>query len=133
MRDIDRGTLLTLVLAALFAVVIGVAVGFITTFTHRQFPPGGLIAGLAVVAALVAGFRLVFDSRAIAAAAGVGVVAATGLLTLPGAGGSLFVAEDPLGYAWAVGPTLLSAAVVAWPRPRARRETAADGPRINEP
>lgn len=119
----DRGTILTLALASLFALLIGFAVGFVTTFTHRQEPPWGLLAGLVVIAALVAGFRLVFDSRIIAAAAGVGAIAATAVLMLPGAGGKAFIAEDPIGYAWALAPSLLTLAVVLWPaRRRSRME-----------
>ena len=115
---IDRGTVLTIALASVFAFAIGVAVGFVTTFTHRQYQPWGLIAGIVVIAALVAGFRLVFDSRVIAASAALGVIAATALLTLPGAGGSVFVVSDPIGWTWAIAPTLLAVTVVAWPRPR---------------
>ncbi len=64
---------MSIVLASLFAFVIGVAVGFITTFTHRGIPPWGLIAGLVIIAAAVLGFRLVFASRIIGAAAAAGV------------------------------------------------------------
>jgi hypothetical protein len=117
----DRATILTAALASAFALIIGAAVGFVTTFTHRQAPPWGLIAGLLVVAALVAGFRLVFDSRAIAAAAGIGAVAATAILTLPGAGGTAFIVDDPIGWAWALGPAVLAAVLVLWPRRRRRR------------
>jgi N-acetyl-1-D-myo-inositol-2-amino-2-deoxy-alpha-D-glucopyranoside deacetylase len=117
-QGLDRATLLTLVVAAVFAFAIGGAVGFVTTFTHRQYAPWGLVAGLVVIAALVTGFRLVFDSRIIAAAAALGVIVATGLLTLPGAGGSVFVIDDAVGWIWAVGPTLLAVAAVAWPRPK---------------
>jgi N-acetyl-1-D-myo-inositol-2-amino-2-deoxy-alpha-D-glucopyranoside deacetylase len=112
----DRGTILTIALAALFALLIGFAVGFVTTFTHRQAPPWGLVGGLVVIAALVAGFRLVFDSRIIAAAAGLGAILATAVLMLPGAGGRAFVIDDPLGYVWALAPTALTAAIVLWPR-----------------
>jgi N-acetyl-1-D-myo-inositol-2-amino-2-deoxy-alpha-D-glucopyranoside deacetylase len=115
---IDRAAVLTIVLASVFALTIGVAVGFVTTFTHRQYVPWGLGAGLVVVLALVAGFRLVFDSRIIAGAAGLGVLAAIARLTLPGAGGSVLVFDDPIGYIWAIAPALLAAAAVAWPRRR---------------
>lgn len=119
----DRGTILTLALASLFALLIGLAVGFVTTFTHRQAPPWGLIAGLVIIAALVAGFRLVFDSRVIAGGAGVGAVAATAILMLPGAGGTAFVVDDPIGWVWALGPTAVTAAIVLWPaRRRSRME-----------
>ena len=116
---IDRAGVLTVALASVFALAIGVAVGFVTTFTHHQYLPWGLVAGLVVIVALVTGFRLVFDSRVIAAASGIGVIAAIGLLTLPGVGGSVLVLDDPIGYIWAIAPPVLAAAVVIWPR-RAR-------------
>ncbi len=121
----DRAAIITVALASLFALVIGVAAGLITTFTYRGLPPWGLIAGLAIVTALVLGFRLVFASRLIGAAAAVGAIGATAALLLPGAGGTAFVVEDPLGYAWAIGPSLLALAALVVPNPVARRERAA--------
>ncbi len=118
----DRASIVTIALAALFAFVIGVAVGFITTFTHRGLPPWGLIAGFVIVLALVVGFRLVFASRIIGAAAAVGAIGSTALLMLPGAGGTVFVLDDPIGYAWAIGPTVLAATALLWPDPVARQE-----------
>jgi N-acetyl-1-D-myo-inositol-2-amino-2-deoxy-alpha-D-glucopyranoside deacetylase len=128
----DRAAILTTAVASVFAFAIGVAVGFVTTFTYRQLPPIGLIAGLAVIVALVTGFRLVFHSRVIAAAAAIGAVGAGALLMLPGAGGTALVVEDPLGYIWAAGPILLSAVAVAWPHAR-RRPDAASGRSRMEP
>ncbi len=127
----DRAAILTVVLASLFALVIGTAVGFITTFTHRGIPPWGLIAGLAIIAAAVLGFRLVFASRIIGAAAALGVIGATALLTLPGAGGTAFVLTDPIGYAWAIGPTLLSLVALVWPNPVAGRTGSASRSRMD--
>jgi hypothetical protein len=127
----DRAAIVTIVLASLFAFVIGATVGLITTFTHRGVPPWGLIAGLAVVVALVLGFRLVFASRVIGAAAAVGVIGATGLLMLPGAGGTAFVLDDPIGYAWAIGPTVLAVVALLSPNPVARRNRAAGRPRMD--
>ena len=118
---IDRAGVLTVALACVFALAIGLAVGFVTTFTHHQYVPWGLVAGLIVIVALVVGFRLVFDSRIIATAAGVGVLASIGLLTLPGVGGSVLVLDDPIGYIWAIAPPVLIAAAVAWPRLRRPR------------
>lgn len=127
----DRATIVTIVLASLFALVIGVAAGFITTFTHRGLPPWGLIAGLAVILALVLGFRLVFSSRIIGGAAAVGAIGATALLMLPGAGGTVFVLGDPIGYVWAIGPTVLSVVALAVPNTVARREAAAARSRMD--
>ena len=107
-------------LSSLFALMVGGVVGVITTFTHRQFLPWGLVGGLLVVLALVIGFRLVFDSRIVGAASAVGVVVASAVLTLPGAGGSVLVVNDLPGWIWALGPAILSAIALVWPRPRMR-------------
>jgi hypothetical protein len=122
---------MSIVLASLFAFVIGVAIGFITTFTHRGLPPWGLIAGLAIIAAAVVGFRLVFSSRIIGAAGAAGAIGSTALLMLPGAGGTAFVIGDPIGYAWAIGPTVLAVIALAWPNPSAGRTGSASRPRMD--
>ena len=119
MRDEGMGTGGT-VIACVFAFLIGVATGIITTFTHRQFAPFGIIIGIVVVTALIVGFRLVFESRIITASAALGVVAAIGLLALPTASGSVVIADGVLGYIWVIVPTLIGAVVVAWPRARVR-------------
>jgi N-acetyl-1-D-myo-inositol-2-amino-2-deoxy-alpha-D-glucopyranoside deacetylase len=120
----DRASLITIVLASVFAFVVGVASGFVTTFTHHQFVPWGLVAGLVVVAALVAGFRLVFGSRVIAGAAALGVIASIAVLALPGGGGTVFAPADPVGFIWAFGPAVLSLVVVLWPSQRRSRMEA---------
>ena len=107
-------------LSSVFALLVGGVVGVITTFTHRQFLPWGLIAGLVIVLALVIGFRLVFGSRVVGGAAAIGVIAAGAVLTLPGAGGAVLVINDLPGWSWALGPAILSAIAIAWPRPRGR-------------
>jgi N-acetyl-1-D-myo-inositol-2-amino-2-deoxy-alpha-D-glucopyranoside deacetylase len=110
-------------LSAVFGVLVGIVAGIITTFTHAQLPPWGLIAGLAIVAALVGGFRLVFGSRVVAGAAALGVVGASAVLAAPGAGGTALALDGALGYLWAFGPAVLSAIVLLIPAP-GRRETA---------
>lgn len=107
-------------LSCVFAGLAGVVVGVITTFTHGQLAPWGLVAGLAIVAALVGGFRLVFDSRVVGAAAALGVIGASFVLTLPGAGGAALALRSALDWAWLAGPAILSAIVVASPRRRSR-------------
>jgi hypothetical protein len=121
----DRAGVVTIVLASLFAFVVGVAVGFITTFTHRGLPPLGLLAGLAIITAAVLGFRLVFASRVIGAAAALGAVGSTALLTMPGAGGTVFVIDDAIGWAWAIAPTVLALLALAWPLSPPRRRAVA--------
>jgi hypothetical protein len=111
------------IVSCVFAVVIAGVAGVVTTFTHAQLAPWGLIAGLAVALALVLGFRLVFDSRLVGAAAGLGFVAGTVLLAFPAAGSPMFVVNGPIGWLWAIGPALLAllAVVVPWPETGARR------------
>jgi N-acetyl-1-D-myo-inositol-2-amino-2-deoxy-alpha-D-glucopyranoside deacetylase len=119
-RDAERLGPTATIVASVFAAIIGVAVGIITTFTHRQLPPLGLIAGLLIVGALIAGFRLVFESRIVAGAAALGVLLAVAVLALPGAGGSVVVADGILGYAWVLGTPAIAAAVIVWPGNRRR-------------
>jgi hypothetical protein len=107
-------------LSSVFGVLVGIVVGLVTTFTHAQLPPWGLIAGLAVVTALVAGFRLVFGSRTVAAAAALGVIGASAVLALPGAGGTALSLNGVTGYLWAFGPAVLSLIVLLVPVRRRR-------------
>jgi N-acetyl-1-D-myo-inositol-2-amino-2-deoxy-alpha-D-glucopyranoside deacetylase len=81
------------------------------------------VAGLVIVTALVAGFRLVFGSRIVGAAAALGVVGASAVLALPGAGGTALALDGVTGYLWAFGPAVLSLIVLLVPVP-GRRESA---------
>ncbi|QEO09614.1 hypothetical protein [Protaetiibacter larvae] len=114
------------------AFAVGAAVGVITTFTHRQLPPWGLIAGLLIVAALIAGLRLAFEGRLAAGAAALGVLLAVAVLSLQTSGGSVLIAGDALGVVWGVGPTLVAAVAVAWPRPRPRPVPRPEAPSDTE-
>jgi hypothetical protein len=117
--------LATRVLTAVLALATGVGTGFVLTFTHREYVVGvagldlplGLVGGLAIVAALLAGMRLAFSERTAPLAAAAGVILGSVALVLPGSSGSLFV-PDPVGYLWAVGPAVIAAVVVGWPAPR---------------
>lgn len=119
MSGAARGGLVATLLASVFALAIGLAVGFITTFTHGQILGfWGIVIGLAIVAALVVGFRLVFPGRAIAAAAGVGVLAAAAVLALPADAGTVLAFEGPAAtssWIWAIGCIVLAVTAVAWP------------------
>lgn len=120
-----RPGILNSVGSAVLPLLLGGTTGVVTTFAHRAYPidvgirlPLGLVAGFAILAALLAGFRLVFESRIPAIAAAVGAIATIAVLALPGAGGSVLVVDDPVGYAWAIGPVTLALVVVGWPRRR---------------
>ena len=126
MTALARG--FTLVLA--FAT--GAAMGFVLTFTHRQYVveigsvtlPLGLIGGLAIVAALLAGMRLAFGERLTPIAAAAGLLVGAGILVLPGNNGSLYLEDDPLGYIWVLAPTVLAIVIIGWPERRLSRATA---------
>lgn len=124
---------MTAIAARVFTLVLafltGAGIGFVLTFTHRHYivalgelsVPFGLIGGLAVVAALLAGMRLAFEERLAPIAAASGVILGAAVLVLPGNSGSLFMPDDPIGYVWAVGPTVLAVVIIGWPS--ARRAT----------
>jgi len=116
------------VFTLILAFATGAGTGFVLTFTHRHYVvelgdvavPLGLVGSLAIVAALLAGMRLAFAERGAPIAAAAGVILGTAVLTLPGASGSLFAPDDPAGYVWAVGPTVIAIVVVGWPTTRRR-------------
>jgi hypothetical protein len=106
----------------LVAFLVGVLYGTIATIGHRhalqvgEVPiPWGVVAGLVGVGALLVGIRMVAGGRAAAIAAAVGVVGTVALLSLPGPGGSVLVADGVVGMVWAVGPAIVAVLVVAWP------------------
>lgn len=122
--DHRLGALGTLI-ASVLGVLIGGFAGGITTLVHRQWVgaaplpvPWGLIAGLAVLAAVLLGLRIVFDSRVVAAVAAVGMLGMIALFSLQGPGGSVLVADDALGWTWMIAPPVIAVAVVLWPQPR---------------
>ncbi|WP_395242655.1 hypothetical protein ACGGZK_10720 [Agromyces sp. MMS24-K17] len=115
----------TLVISAF----VGLVYGALGTIGHRHTIvigdvaiPWGLIAALVGVACLVVGLRIIVGRWA-AAAAGLGVITAVGLLSLPGFGGSVLIVGDLLGTVWAVGPALIVVLVIAWPNLSTLRRT----------
>jgi N-acetyl-1-D-myo-inositol-2-amino-2-deoxy-alpha-D-glucopyranoside deacetylase len=111
------------VVTSLLSLLVGVAAGGICTVNHQlvlsvgavRFPIG-VVVSLAIVAALLIGSRIVFESRIPASLAAVGVLGALAILTLGGAGGSVLVPANPAGYTWTYGATIVVAVVLAWPR-----------------
>ena len=102
-------------LSSVFGLLVGIVVGVITTFTHAILLPWGLIAGLAIVAALVGGFRLIFGSRVVAGAAALGVIGASAALAFPGAGGTALALDGWPGYVWTFGPAAIAVIVLLLP------------------
>ena len=106
----------------------GFLVGTIGTFKHvlgvdllkRTGFPFGLVVAVVAVALLLAALRTVLEPRAFTGAAAAGVVAAVGLLSLPGPGGSEVVLLEWPSLAWSVAAVAVGAVAVAWPRRRTR-------------
>jgi hypothetical protein len=126
-RPAPRSGIVARILEGLASVVLGIIVGVIGTFGHQLTAsvlgvalPLGLVAGMVAVGLLVAGVRLALESRGYAALAALGAVGAIGLLALPGGSGTVLVPDNLSGTIWAIGPTLVAAVILAWPRLPAR-------------
>jgi len=110
------------VIACALAGLIGIALGGIGTVNHQLVLsvgdarlPSGVTVALVLVAALMMGLRLVFVSRVVALAAGLGILLAVALLTVGGPGGSVLVPANPAGYVWSYGAAMVVALVLVWP------------------
>jgi N-acetyl-1-D-myo-inositol-2-amino-2-deoxy-alpha-D-glucopyranoside deacetylase len=109
--------------ALLLAVILGAFAGMTLTVAHQASVtlgpftvPWGIIAGLAITAALIAGLRLVFHTRLVALCAAVALLLVSGLLATQSLGGSVLVPANPAGYAWTFGPVLIVLVTLGWPR-----------------
>ncbi|GAB3036752.1 hypothetical protein GCM10027052_14020 [Parafrigoribacterium mesophilum] len=107
----------------LLALVTGAAVGALATVNHQAAVPvwgvqvpAGVIAGLVLVAALLAGLRLVFGNRLLPSLAALGVLTSVGLLSLMSTGGSVLVPGNPVGFGWSFGAPIIALIVLGWPR-----------------
>ena len=116
------------------ALLVGVAVGVLGAFKHQvglsaatgAGIPVGLILSLAMVAVVLAAFRVAFDTRVYAIAAAAGVVLAVAILSGTGPGGSSVVIANYAGVTWTVAPAILAAVILG--APRRRRPRAAPAP-----
>lgn len=113
------------ILTCVLALLLGTFTGATLTVAHQASVtvagvpvPWGLIAGLIITAALIAGLRMVFETRIVAAIATLGLLGASGFLALQSAGGSILVPDNTLGYVWTLGPVIIAGVVLAWPRIR---------------
>jgi len=102
---------------------LGLFAGALLTAAHQATAtvagvpvPWGLIAGIAIVALLLVGLRIVFESRLVALVGALGFIGAAALLALQGAGGSVIVPDNVAGYVWTFGPVLVATVVLAWPK-----------------
>ncbi|WP_420370107.1 PIG-L family deacetylase [Curtobacterium sp. L1-20] len=106
------------VTAVVVALVLGLVTGALGTVTHQQtlgsFPVGMVITTL-IVLGLTVGIRLLYRSRAMVAALGIGVIVATQVLVSVGGQSSPLVLANAAGYVWTFAPAVIAALVLAWP------------------
>lgn len=112
-------------ITAIVAFVVGAAIGAMLTVSHQTTidiiiasVPIGLIAGILIIASLLIGLRLVFETRVVPGAAAVGVLLAIAVLSAESAGGSILVPAVASGWVWTFGPALVALLVLAWPNLR---------------
>ncbi|HWH25871.1 MAG TPA: hypothetical protein VNT53_04420 [Pseudolysinimonas sp.] len=101
--------------AAVFALAIGFAIGFLTSFTHALLMPWGIVCGAVLISAAAAGFRLIFESRTIGGAAGLGAFLGVGAATFTGAGGRVVGFTDPIDLIWLGIPCAVTVLTVVLP------------------
>ena len=114
-------------IAAVLGGVIGVALGALLTVNNRftvsiagQDIWVGAIAGTLIVAGILVGFRLAFDTRIVPAYAAGGVVAVIAVFALPASRGTPLISPTGPGLLWEIAPIVVSIAVLAWPQARRR-------------
>lgn len=133
----DR-SLASRIAAIVLAAVIGLFVGAILTVAHQAtvevgplVVPWGIGAAVLITAALLTGLRIVFPTRWVAAAAAVGILGASALLSLRSGGGSILVPDNLPGYLWTFAPVLIAALVLGWPRAARPARRSTQGPHGN--
>jgi N-acetyl-1-D-myo-inositol-2-amino-2-deoxy-alpha-D-glucopyranoside deacetylase len=114
------------------ALVLGAFAGVTLTVAHQATAtvagvavPWGLIAGVLIMAGLLVGLRLVFETRVVPACAAVGLIGASALLALKSPGGSVLIPGTAAGYIWTFAPVVISIVALGVPWPlQARKPTA---------
>jgi N-acetyl-1-D-myo-inositol-2-amino-2-deoxy-alpha-D-glucopyranoside deacetylase len=111
------------VVACVLALALGAFAGATLTVSHQASVqlgpvafPWGIVVAVILTAALLAGLRIVFDTRVQALCAAAGLVGASALLAIQSIGGSVLVPGNPVGYVWTFAPVLIAVAVLVWPR-----------------
>ncbi len=127
------------VIGAVLALLLGAFVGAIATVSHSSVLgvgatplPIGLLVSILLVTGLLAGLRIVFGTRVLAAAAAVGVVGIAALMATEGPGGSVIVANNLVGTIWAFAPVVVAAVVLGWPDLRSSSEARMGKPSSSE-
>ena len=115
----SRLRVFTKAVTCVLALAMGALVGVLGTIQHEF---AFSVVSLLMVVAILAGLRLLFQVRTVAAFAGAAVFLVVGLLSLKGPGGSVLIQANAVGYVWSFGVPIITLIVLAWPSlgPRAR-------------
>jgi N-acetyl-1-D-myo-inositol-2-amino-2-deoxy-alpha-D-glucopyranoside deacetylase len=116
--------------AVVVALVLGLLAGGLGTVTHQQTIgsfPVGLVLTTLIVVGLTVGVRLLYGSRAMVAAIGIGVIVATQVLVSVGGQSSPLVLANTAGYVWTFGPAVIAMLALAWPDLSAARAAGRSG------
>ncbi|HEY0258820.1 MAG TPA: PIG-L family deacetylase [Lacisediminihabitans sp.] len=118
----DQGLGLHL-LVWILALVAGGAIGAISAVDHQYAwtvfgaaVPIGAIVSLAIIAALLAGLRLIFGGRAVTTLAALGILVVIGLLSTASDGGSVLIPANLAGYLLTYGSVVITLVALAWPK-----------------
>lgn len=118
-------TLTSKISTSVLALVLGGATGLLMTAAHQSTivigtvpVPWGIVVALVSSIALVAGFRMAFDTRVLPALAAFGLLVVAGILASPTRGGSVVVPANLVGVLWTFVPPAVAFIVLAWPRIR---------------
>ena len=126
--------LVTRIALCVGALVVGALTGAVLTVAHQAsiaigdlVVPWGIIAAVIITAALLAGLRIVYETRIVAGFASLGLLGAAAFLAAQSAGGSILVPANAVGYVWTFAPVVIAGLVLAWPRvvvsPRVHRSS----------
>jgi LmbE family N-acetylglucosaminyl deacetylase/F0F1-type ATP synthase assembly protein I len=116
--------------AVVVSLLLGLVAGGLGTVTHQQTLgafPIGLVTTTLIVLGLTVGVRLVYRSRAMVAAIGIGILVATQVLVSVGGESSPLVLANAAGYVWTFAPAVIAALVLAWPDLSGLRSRTAPG------
>ncbi|MDD1384275.1 PIG-L family deacetylase [Curtobacterium poinsettiae] len=116
--------------AVVVSLLVGLLAGGLGTVTHQQTLgafPVGLVVTTLIVLGLTVGVRLVYRSRTMVAAIGIGILVATQVLVSVGGESSPLVLANAAGYVWTFAPAAITALVLAWPDLSGLRSRTAPG------
>ena len=121
----------SLVMASILASLGGAVIAAVASVNHQltttlfgQSAWTGVSLALVIVAAYLAGLRLMYATRWVTWWAAVGIIVVTAILAMESPGGSIIIPNNPQGLLWAFGPAGIAAITLLWPRRwRNRRAT----------